>query len=499
MTNSGNEHLLLTPDIPEEYILDTDDIDSIYIAQRYLLQMLAHLRSGGSANITVYDTPELDQLLNLYRKQWLITESEHNRMQDNMLLIPPEHYTPTWYITGRTYDWGKYVDSRWGLLEYQSWSISKEVRLLLGSLGNFPGWIRIKWYKVTNAMMRFKELIEEINPNTQTVISDVNDSILAKELWWKSFLHDWYFTDGEKKAYWIPEGSFIKHSEWTLGLANAISGLKKKWIFSYACKPVLAASWEWIILLRSDSELSDFISGYTFPFWDIVLEELIDLASLSVVIPELWEDPLSLSVQFQDGKLMWQPTVQITHNWEFQGNIRMSRSTIKEKNLDNLTSIIYTRSERMIDRLWLTWSWWFDYLISKAGTPYFIDPNLWRDTWALPLRTFDKIFWSEEQNVMFVKLPAHWVKDLEEFQKYANEAWVQIFSADTNRGIIPTTFISERHLSVIIVADEITQLWSWYEKIQTKLQWLINQNSKSWRLIQTTQWKVLYTTLHAIN
>ena len=265
--------------------------------------------------------------------------------------------------------------------------------------------------------------------------------------------------------YWIPNGSFIKHSDWKRGLVKAINELKKKWVHFYACKPVFAASWEWITLLRNEGEIDEFISGYNFPFWDIVLEELIDLASLSIVIPELWDDPLSLSVQFQDGKLMWQPTVQITHNWEFQGNIRLSRTSIKGKDLDNLTSTIYARSEQMIEKLCLTWSWWFDYLISKDGSSYFIDPNLWRDTWALPLRTFDRIFWSEEQDIMFVKLPAHWIKSLEEFEKYASDAWVPIFSADTNIGILPTTFISERHLSVIIVADKITQLWNWYEKI----------------------------------
>jgi hypothetical protein len=54
-------------------------------------------------------------------------------------------------------------------------------------------------------------------------------------------------------------------------------------------------------------------------------------------------------------------------------------------------------------------------------------------------------------------------------------------------------------LSVIIVADKITQLWNWYEKIRTKLQWLVNSNSNSWRLIRTTKWKVLYTSLHATN
>lgn len=496
MLSPTNELLLLAPDIPEEYMLDTDDIDSIYISQRYLLLMLAQLRNGGNAQIVMYDTPELQELLTLYLGQWIITDAEFTIIRENMLLVPSEHYTPTWYITWRVYNWGEYIKSKGEYLEYETQAVSREVTALLENLGRFSGDIRIKGYKVTSAMHHVRNLIQQINPGKSVIISDVEDALLAKRLWWKSFLHNGYFTEDEKKSYWIPSGEFIWHSEWQVGLIQAIDKLRGKWIYKFACKPVFAASGEWILLLWNEEAINSFISEYAFPFWDIILEELIELSPLSKVIAELWDDPLSLSVQFQNGKLMGQPTIQITHNWEFQGNIRISKKTTEEKGLDNLISSIYSTSDHMIKRLWLTWSGGFDYLVNTSGTPYFIDPNLWRDTWALPLRTFDKIFWREDQDIMFVKLPAHGIKSLNAFKDVLHEVWVPLFSTKTNIGVAPMTFVSERHLSAVIISDNINVLWNWYEKVKNKLLEAKGTDTSIWRLIATTQWKVLYTTLH---
>lgn len=492
--NSSSDILFIAPDVPEEYMLDTDAIDSIYISQRYFLQALLHIRDNKSVKLIAYDVPEFHELLGLYRRQWLISASEFLQVMDSTIFVPSEHYTLTGFMMGRKYDWRRYVESRW-------WDLPFEQMTSQPLLAHLP-WdttttsIKIKGYKVTDTTRDMRRALEAIYPWALINIIWEQDALTARNLWWKSFLHNGFFNNNERISFWVPRWVYVNQKDWYSWLEKAVKKLNSDGVVYIVCKPVFAASGEGIILLKDPATIPWFLRGYDFPFWDVVLEEYIDLDSISKIHPALWNDPLSFSVQFQEAALMWEPTVQLTHNWEFKWNIRMSEETTALTNMAGLVSEVRDRSHSLIKRLSLSGNWGFDFLVSKDGRTYFIDPNLWRDTWALPLRTFDSLFWEASQDVMFVKMPAHGIGKLDNLIENLQQSDIPLFWDWNKIGVMPATFIAGQHLSVVIVANNIEQLSIWYSALKQKLEWLSCSHTAPSRLIDTIHWKLQYLQLH---
>lgn len=90
-------------------------------------------------------------------------------------------------------------------------------------------------------------------------------------------------------------------------------------------KPVNASAGEGIELVEPD-DIDRFVAEYDFSFGDVIVEEKLNFKCLSDVafldgISENNEDPLSLSIQFFDGELMPEVTIQVTENNHHVGNL----------------------------------------------------------------------------------------------------------------------------------------------------------------------------------
>ena len=96
---------------------------------------------------------------------------------------------------------------------------------------------------------------------------------------------------------------------------------------------------------------------------------------------------------------------------------------------------------------------------------------------------------------MFVKVPAHGVWDLVQFRKLLTEKNVPLFRENEN-GVMPVTFVSNHHLSVVIVADTPCQLMRTFTDLKTLLNEQSENPERPDRPIMTTTGIRNYSELH---
>lgn len=485
------ERNLIIPDLPSEYVLDTDAFDSIYINQRYIIDAISQWKQT-KVTLFLYDNDETKQLLNITSELFW----EDSLENIDIIWIDEWFYKmwEAWIL--QNYDWNEYKKSHWNNLNSKSLFVSFWIKRKIVSLLKSQN-INIKSYKVTNELSLLNQWLN-LKISSTLAWEDMIEKV--EVLGWKSFLHpdlNWNYSTpmiNNNLSQNIPLWNLVLESDGISWLQKAIENQLNNWIKRFLIKPVNASSWEWIIFL-DENNYKDFILKYDFSFWDIVIEQAIDIMDLDEKILKLWNfnKELSISIQFENWEILWNPSIQLVNWSEFCGtlNIPNYHSTNFWLGEDTIRQIIdYTKL--FLKTTWYTHNWWLDFLVDKSWKFYLVDPNLWRDTWAFPSKKFQKINSNSTNSfTLFRKFEAQNVFDLKEL-------WNNIENKfDLNETkIMPVSFIKWQHLTFIIQTQNFDEL----EFISKSLNNLLTNNifwekiSRE-RQINTPSWKINYNNL----
>jgi len=462
INNWEKSSTLIIPDVPSAYFLDTDAFDSLYISQRYILLAIDRFLKGEDVIITIYDNDETKGIFENYKK--IFWESIDDM---NVIWVPEDYYKTAEFLTWENINWEKYLSSHGHstefILEKCHFSVRKQIQRCKEESMSV---LNIRWYKVTAEMLKLWENIR--TQSIDVIISWESDTKKKHLQSWKAILHpslswDKLFHLSPEILQHIPHGRVVSESDgklWLLRAIEEISALDSS-LQRVLIKPLNASSWEGIIFIDI-SKKDDELDWYKFEYGDVVVEQCLDLLELSELwIEWYWNDPMSLSVQYYDGEISGEPVVQLTKDNEFQWNIILSKNDIKDIGLPKeLFRQVKEYSLKLIQELWLEWNWGFDFLFDKHGKFYFIDPNIGRDTWALPLRLFERIFLDESdaQTTIFSKINAENIFDLDKFITALEEKNFPMISKENTQGVLTVSFVAWEHLTLIISGESYVQV-----------------------------------------
>lgn len=450
------ESTLIIPDVASDYMLDEDPFDSYYISQRYLLDSVNRVNSGERVSLVQYDMPETQELMDIYSE---IFPNFANNV--NVLEVPTEYYKPTEFLTGMNYDWQNFRKTSGFELDFKTAGLAFNTKRKAIDLLNNSSDIILKSYKVTPELRKIKDFFSW---RTNSIIAGEDDFELVNTLWGKSFIHenlDWSrkFDFSNEVLNHFPKWVLVEKTDWVDWLRRWIEVLREKNITKFLVKPVNASSGEGIEIFEID-EVTE-LDNYNFDFGDVVLEEFCDLKLMGESFDkEYANEPLSISVQFNDGKLIWSPTIQLTKDNEFKWNLIINQSDLEIFGLPlDILEQINFYSSRLINELGLTWSGGFDFLIENDWNFVMIDPNLWRDTWAFPLKNFESANILEGNNCMlFSKVLADNIYELVPFIEALSQNGVNLLDSNSNSGILPVSFVGWEHLALIMYSDSLDSL-----------------------------------------
>lgn len=125
---------VIVPDLPLDYGLDTDQFDSFFINQRYLLDALSKLSNGeGKVGICLYDISETRDLLTVYQEAF----GEETLAQLEIVWVPEQYYTMGEFLTAQTVDWQLYRDSKGERMETAKEVLNEGVEMAIRKLLNW--------------------------------------------------------------------------------------------------------------------------------------------------------------------------------------------------------------------------------------------------------------------------------------------------------------------------------------------------------------------------
>lgn len=284
-------------------------------------------------------------------------------------------------------------------------------------------------------------------------------------------------------------GCFVPTNDGLKWIEHAILQLNcnAKKPYKFIIKPILASSGEWITFAQIiEKNWKIEINFYQdpnfetplenakeiFQMGDIIVEEFLDLnnwnlklngqeIASSFVIPysngkvEKFKDNQILLQLTQNGHYIGWALVDITTASEL---FSIETSTLQEE-LEKLENSI----QKLINSLWLQWSGAIDILVTKDSQFVISDPNLWRDTGSMPLRTVKQLFKKQPSIMVNVQLSIN-----KGFLPSSILELFRFYSVDHEYGALPMTIAQDdehAHMSVLLRGKNMKDINQMYTNL----------------------------------
>lgn len=355
----------------------------------------------------------------------------------------------------------------------------------------------IKCYSPNDEIHRLGQYIcqhansRNISINSCTIIWE-KDRNIVENLGGKSFLHQSITNNIEKDTDTIntkfresfhsllPEWYHVPapHTPNKAYIVQIIEWLfEKTKIDKRIIKAIHGSSWEWIhVTFRKNGKryyydkhtTPHLLSTFTFPMWDVIIEELIPSKKIGEILTDssfdiFSNDSLSLTTHFQQWKVFWDPIFQLTINNEWVWNL-----TIWDELLSLLESQGITRQEihmlnsytqTCIDMLWLQGDGCIDRIYDERKKKFILlDPNIGRDWGDMPLKRYE---YYKKEHLKETTLYFNWCKrDLS-----VQEKLTATNDTDTSL-IVSPVYIYGSNCSLLISANSLQAIGNYMHTIQ---------------------------------